>query len=162
MEAKQKIAVWILFGIFSIVTQVQAQDMKMPDDHIMIMPNEIMWSPAPPSLPAGSQVAVIEGNPSVSGLFTMRLKIPANYKIMPHWHPADEHITVLEGGCYMGLGDEFDQKAAKKMTTGGFAVMKTGTHHYFYAKEACIIQLHGMGPWAIIYVNLADDPRNKK
>lgn len=159
MKAIQKTTVVILLGIFSLVVQVQAQDMKMAGDHIMIMANDIMWMAAPPGLPPGSQAAVIEGNPGAAELFTMRAKIPANYKIMPHWHPADEHITVLEGSCYMGMGDKFDEKTATKMTTGAFAVMKTGTHHYFYAKEACIIQLHGMGPWGITYVNPADDPR---
>ncbi|MFV8327733.1 cupin domain-containing protein [Flavobacterium sp. ZS1P14] len=162
MKAIQKMAVLMLLGIFSMVIQVQAQDMKMSGDHIMVMPNDIKWAPAPPGLPPGSQAAVIEGDPGAAGLFTMRAKIPANYRIMPHWHPADEHITVLKGSCYMGMGDEYDEKTATKMTTGAFAVMKTGTHHYFFTKEECIIQLHGMGPWGITYINPADDPRNKK
>jgi hypothetical protein len=41
MKSNQKIAGMILLGIFSVFTHVQAQDMKMPADHIMIMPNEI-------------------------------------------------------------------------------------------------------------------------
>lgn len=162
METKQKIVAVILLGIFSIVTQVQAQDMKMHADHIMVMPDDIKWTDAPPGLPPGAKAAVIEGDPGAAGLFTMRAKIPANYKIMPHWHPADEHITVIKGSCYMGIGDKFDKKTAKMMSTGAFAVMKTGTHHYFFAEEECIIQLHGMGPWGITYFNPADDPRNKK
>ncbi|WP_156129389.1 cupin domain-containing protein [Flavobacterium sp. AED] len=119
MKAIQKIAALMLLSIFSVVAQIQAQVMKMPADHIMIMPNDIKWGPAPPGLPPGSKAAVIEGNPSVAGLFTIRAKIPANYKIMPHWHPADEHITVIKGSCYMGIGDKFNEKEAKKMTTGG-------------------------------------------
>ncbi|MNS75748.1 hypothetical protein D3C72_1092760 [compost metagenome] len=162
METKQKIVAMILLGIFNIVTQVQAQDMKMHADHIMVMPYDIKWMDAPPGLPPGSKAAVIEGDPSVAGLFTMRAKIPANYKIMPHWHPADEHITVIKGTCYMGIGDKFDKKNAIMMPTGAFAVMKTGTHHYFFTENECVIQLHGMGPWGITYLNPADDPRNKK
>ena len=162
MKTKQKTAVLILIGIFSFITQVQAQDKKMHADHIMVMPSDIKWVAAPAGLPPGSKAAVIEGNPSAAGLFTMRLKIPANYKIMPHWHPADEHITVLKGTCYMGMGDKFDKKAAMMMPTGAFAVMKTRTHHYFFTKEECIIQVHAMGPWGITYINAADDPRNKK
>lgn len=162
MKAILKIAALILLGIFSTVTQVQSQEMKMHTDHIMVMPNAIKWGNTPPGLPPGSKAAVIEGNPNVAGLFTMRAKIPANYKIMPHWHPADEHITVIKGSCYMGIGDKFDRKTAKMMPTGAFAVMKTGTHHYFFTKEECIIQLHGKGPWGITYINPADDPRNKK
>lgn len=162
MKSKQIIAALILLGIFSIVTQVRAQMTNMPAGHIMIMPGDIKWADAPPGLPPGSQAAVIEGDPRAAGLFTLRAKIPANWKVMPHSHPADEHITVIEGSCYMGVGDKFDEATAKEMTTGGFAVMKTGTHHYFFTKQDCIIQVHGMGPWGITYVNAADDPRNKK
>lgn len=162
MKVKQKIAVLILLGTFSVVTQVQAQDMKMPADHIMVMPDDIIWADAPSSLPPGAKAAVIDGDPKAIGLFTMRIKIPANYMIMPHTHPADEHITVLKGSFYMGLGEKFDKKTANKIPNGGFAMMKTGTRHYAFTKEESIIQLHGMGPWGIIYVNPADDPRNKK
>ena len=162
MKTHPKIAGLILMGIFSVITQVRAQMPDMHADHIMVMPGDIQWMDAPPGLPPGSKAAVIEGDPGVAGLFTMRAKIPANYKIMPHFHPADEHITVIEGNCYMGVGDMFDEKAAKEMVTGGFAVMKVGTHHYFYSKKECIIQLHGMGPWGITYLNPADDPRNQK
>lgn len=162
MKAKQKIAALILLGIFSAVTQVQAQMTKMPADHVMIMPGDIKWIDGPPSLPPGAKSAVIEGDPKVAGLFTMRVKLPANYMVMPHYHPADEHVTVIEGFFYMGLGEKFDEKAAKEIPIGGFAVMTTGTRHYAFTRKGCIVQLHGMGPWGITYVNPADDPRNKK
>ncbi len=162
MKAKQLIAALILFVIGSADTKIQAQDMHMHDDHIMVMPNDINWGDAPASLPAGAQAAVIEGDPTKEGLFTLRLKVPANYKIMPHWHPVDEHITVLKGSAYMGMGDRYDEKSAMKMVNGAFAVMKTGTKHYFFTTEECIIQLHGLGPWGITYVNPMHDPRHKK
>ena len=162
MKAKQKIAVLILLGIFSGVTQVQAQMTHKPADHIIVIPNDIKWVDAPPSLPPGAKAAVIEGDPKAAGLFTMRIKVPANYIIMPHSHPADEHVTVIKGSFYMGVGEKFDEKIAKKIPTGGFAVMNTDTRHYAFTKKECIIQIHGMGPWGINYVNAADDPRNKK
>jgi quercetin dioxygenase-like cupin family protein len=165
MKAKYTMAIWILASILTAVTPLQAQmnDMKqMPADHIMVMAADIKWGPTPSGLPPGSEAAVLEGNPAVAGLFTMRAKIPAGYKIMPHSHPADEHITVLEGTCYMGRGDKYDEMSATEMPVGAFAVMKAGTRHYFYTKTPCVIQLHGMGPWGITYVNPADDPRVKK
>ncbi len=162
MKANKKIVVLILSGIFSMVSLVQAQMTHKPADHIMVMPKEIKWVDAPPSLPPGAKAAVIEGDPKAAGLFTMRIKLPANYMIMPHWHPADEHVTVIEGSFYMGVGEQFDENAATKIPKGGFAVMITGTRHYAFSKKGCIIQLHGMGPWGINYVNAADDPRNKK
>lgn len=163
MKTTFKIAVLLLFGIMgSFAIKVQAQMTHTSTDHIMVMPGDIKWADAPPGLPPGAKVAVIEGDPGAAGLFTMRAKIPANYRILPHWHPADEHVTVLEGSCFMGVGERYDEKAARKMEEGAFAVMNVGTRHYFYTKNACIIQLHGMGPWGITYVNPEDDPRNKK
>jgi hypothetical protein len=162
MKAKQIFAVLMLSVLFISTTKAQEQMHHATSDHIMVMPNDIKWVDAPPSLPAGAKVAVIEGDPKAAGLFTMRIKLPANYKIMPHSHPADEHITVLEGSLYMGLGDKFDENTAKEIPSGGFGVMATGTHHYAFSKKECILQLHGMGPWGINYINPADDPRNKK
>jgi len=162
MKAKQKLAALILIGIFSLVTRVQSQMTHMPADHIMVMPDDITWLDAPASLPPGAKAAVIEGDPKAVGLFTMRIKLPANYMIKPHSHPADEHVTVIAGSFYMGVGEKFDETAGKKIPKGGFAVMITGTRHFAFTKKKCIIQLHGMGPWGINYVNAADDPRNKK
>ena len=162
MKSKQKIVTLILLCIFSVVVQIQAQMTHTTADHIMIMPNEIKWVDAPPSLPPGAKAAVIEGDPKAAGLFTMRIKLPANYSIKPHSHPADEHVTVIEGTFYMGLGEKYDESVAKEMPTGGFAVMITGTRHYALTRKECIVQIHGMGPWGINYVNPADDPRNKK
>ena len=155
----------MLLAIFSAGALVLAQNMQMaqmPANHIMVMPDDIKWGDPGPGLPPGAQAAVLEGNPKEAGLFTMRLKVPAGWKVMPHRHPADEHVTVIEGSCYMGLGEKFDEKTATTMPTGAFAVMKTGTVHYFFTKKPCIVQVHGMGPWGITYINPADDPRNKK
>ena len=147
-----------------IIAQAQPQTKTdhMKADHIMVMPTDIKWSAAPPSLPPGAQVSVIEGDPSKEGLFTMRIKLPANYKIMPHSHPADEHITVIEGSFYMGTSEKYDEKVAREIPAGGFAVMNTGTRHFAFTKNGCVIQLHCKGPWGVNYVNPADDPRNKK
>lgn len=163
MKIYQKLAGLILISILSVVTQVQAQMVhKSNKDHVMIKPGDIQWVDGPPSLPPGSKIAVIEGDPKAEGLFTMRIKIPANYKIMPHWHPANEHVTVVEGSFHMGLGEKYDEKAATEIPIGGFAIMNKGTRHYAFTTKESIVQLHGMGPWGINYVNPADDPRNKK
>ena len=167
MNAKHAIAAWVLCGIFSLASSMvtfaedMKKDMAVSPDHSMFMPDDMNWVGAPASLPAGAKVAVIDGNPAGEGIFTMRIKMPADYKIRPHWHPAEEHVTVIEGTLYMGLGEKFDEKTAREIPTGGFAVMKTGTRHYAFSKKECIIQLHGMAPWGITYVDPADDPRKK-
>jgi quercetin dioxygenase-like cupin family protein len=91
----------------------------------------------------------------------MRLKLPANYRIPAHWHPADEHVTVLSGTFHMGMGDKLDTAKGKALGVGSFALMPAKARHFAYTNEETIIQLHGMGPWGINYVNPADDPRKK-
>lgn len=131
-------------------------------DHIMKVPDELKWTEGPKSLPEGAQVTVIEGDPAKKGPFTLRLKLPADYTIMPHWHPAIEHVTVIEGEFYMGAGEKLDKSKANLLPEGGFAVMPVKFNHFaFTANQPSVIQLHGIGPWEIIYVNSEDDPRKK-
>lgn len=133
------------------------------DDHIMKVPKELEWNAGPVSLPSGSKVAMIEGDPSKAGPFTLRLQLPPNYEIPPHWHPAIEHVTVLEGEFSMGAGEKFDKAKATILPQGGIAVMPIKFKHYaFTSDKLTTIQLHGIGPWDIIYVNPSDDPRKQK
>jgi quercetin dioxygenase-like cupin family protein len=129
--------------------------------HILVTPTDLKWIDSP-SLPPGAKMALVEGKPTEPGPFTIRAKFPAGYRIPPHWHPADEHVTVLSGSFRMGLGEKFDEKALHELPAGGFAVMAKGTRHFAMAKSATIVQLHGIGPWGINYVNPADDPRQAK
>jgi len=80
---------------------------------------------------------------------------------MPHWHPTDENVTVLSGTAAFGMGDTVNEADAKKIDTGGVAVLPAHMHHYFLAKTPVTIQVHGMGPFEITYVNSSDDPRQK-
>jgi hypothetical protein len=129
------------------------------DDHIMINSEEMKWKDGPASLEEGAQYVLIEGDWSKAGPFTARLKLPAGFKLAPHWHPAIEHVTVLKGSFHMGTGRKFDEGKTKKLTVGGFAVMPIEYVHYAFTTEETIIQLHGIGPWGINYVNEEDDPR---
>jgi len=125
-------------------------------------PAEIKWSPAPPALPPGAMMAVLQGDPGKEGApFTIRLKTPAGYKVMPHWHPADENLTVISGVFSVAMGDAFDAKAGQGYAVGSFFTMPAKMHHYAWTKGPTIVQIHGMGPFVITYLNAADDPRNK-
>lgn len=128
-------------------------------DHIMVRPKEIKWSAGPASLPAGSQVAILFGDPSVEGPFSMRLKFPARYLIPPHFHPQDENVTVISGALLMATGDDARAKTMS-LPAGSFARMKAGTHHFARTLRPTIVQINSIGPWGITYVNPADDPRN--
>jgi ketosteroid isomerase-like protein len=130
--------------------------------HVMIAPGAITWGDAPPSLPPGARMAVVSGDPTQAQPFVIRAQIPAGYKIAPHWHPTEENLTVLSGTVSLGMGETFDQPAMKDLSTGGFTAIPADMRHSFMAKTAATIQVHGMGPFAVNYVNSADDPRQKK
>src|ERR1700751_4455933 len=83
----------------------QAAEMQMKPP---VNVEDISWGPAPPSIPPGAQLALAAGDPSKEGLFTMRLKMPANYKVPAHHHPTDEFVTVISGDFRVGLGDKLD------------------------------------------------------
>ena len=130
-----------------------------PSHHVFVTPGTLSWQEGPTSLPPGAQFAVIEGDPKQPGLFTMRLKLPANYRISPHWHPADEHVTVISGVFNMGTGDVLETTQGQELPTGSFALMPAQMHHFAWTTGETVIQLHGVGPWQINYINPADDPR---
>ena len=149
-----------MFSGFSLQAQ-EKMTAQNQSDHVLIVPNQLVWRDGPASLPKSLQAVIIEGDPSKPGPFTLRFKLPAYYRIPPHWHPAIEHVTVISGSFYMGTGEKFDESNAVKLPIGGFAVMAIGTQHFGFTKsEGCVIQVHGVGPWQIIYVDPKEDPRN--
>jgi hypothetical protein len=127
-------------------------------DHIMVTPETLEWADIA-SLPPGAKIAIIEGPMNEAMPFTVRLKFPANYQVPAHWHPVIEHVTVLSGTFNIGMGDKLDQTKTTALTAGSTAIMQPETPHFLWFQEETIVQLHGVGPWAINYVNPADDPR---
>ena len=119
------------------------------------------FGPAPDILPPGAKLAVLEGDPTKAGTYTMRLWMPNGYTIPPHVHPADEHVTVVEGTFLVGMGGTIDASKLTSLPVGSFGMLPPGMQHYARAKGTTVIQLHGVGPWSLTYVNAADDPRKK-
>jgi mannose-6-phosphate isomerase-like protein (cupin superfamily) len=131
------------------------------DTHVMVTPADLKWGDVP-SLPPGAKAALIEGPMNEAVPFIVHLKFPDGYKIPAHWHPAVEHVTVLSGTFNMGTGDALDQAKTMSLTPGGVAIMPARTPHFAWVEGETIVQLHGVGPWGITYVNPTDDPRIKK
>jgi quercetin dioxygenase-like cupin family protein len=118
---------------------------------------ELKWGPAPPDLPKGAEMAVVHGDPTKKGGFTLRLKLPAGYKVPPHWHTRDEQLTILSGTFILHMGDTMEAPA-NTLTAGGFHFLPAKMHHAAEAKGETILQLDGMGPFDIHYLNPADNP----
>jgi quercetin dioxygenase-like cupin family protein len=129
--------------------------------HTISMPETLKWV-EPPVLP-GARLAVVQGDPSKEGLFVYRLRMPANYKIPPHYHKAAENVTVLSGVFYIGVGEKFDPKAGHELPVGGFAAIPPDHAHFAWAGgQETVVQVHGVGPSDLRFVDPADDPRKKK
>jgi hypothetical protein len=116
------------------------------------------WGPGPPNIPRGAQIAVLSGDPSKDGLYVLRLKMPANYKIAAHYHPTTEYVTVISGAFHIGMGDKLDQNKGLELRAGGFAEAPAHMNHYAWSSEETVVQIHGQGPATLTYVNPADDP----
>lgn len=129
--------------------------------HAILTPGDLKWADVP-SLPPGAQIAMVEGPLNEAKPFLFRLKLPANYRIPPHSHPAVERVTVLSGTFHLGMGEKADRAAAKALPAGSIAIMPPGMVHYAFTEQETVVQLNGTGPWAVQYVNPADDPRKKQ
>jgi hypothetical protein len=126
-------------------------------------PAEIPWGPAPAFVAPGAQLAVLEGNPmATSGDYTIRLQMPAGYRIAPHWHPKRENVTVISGTLKVGMGDDFDESKMGNFPAGSFAYMEPDMHHYVMASGPVVVQVHGEAPVQFVYVHAEDDPSKKK
>jgi quercetin dioxygenase-like cupin family protein len=129
---------------------------------VVVRPGALKWGPAPPSLPPGSQLAVLVGDPTKPGVpYVFRVKLPDGYKVPPHWHPGDENVTVLQGTLLIGKGEKLEPSRMEELPAGSFGHMPKGMRHFALARGETVIQLHGVGPFVINYVNPADDPRKQ-
>jgi quercetin dioxygenase-like cupin family protein len=130
------------------------------DHHATVQPEALKWT-APAAYGSGAQFAVIKGDPAKEGMYVVRLKVPKGFRIQAHTHPNDENVTVLSGTFHIATGDKFDENKGETIKAGGYSYVAKGMTHYAFFPEETVIQLHGMGPQGITYVNPADDPRKK-
>ena len=136
--------------------ETQSADMRL------YPPTTIEWKAGPAALPLGAKMAALEGDPTKEGPFVVRFHFPDGYHIAPHTHPKTERVTVISGAVYLAAGEVLDRNSAKKLPAGSFGYWPAGMKHAAWFEGETIIQLHGIGPWQINYVNPADDPRNAK
>jgi quercetin dioxygenase-like cupin family protein len=146
-------------ALVPMVGAALAQQAKAP--HVLVTAAELKWGEPPPVFEKGASFTVVSGDPGQTGLFVVRLRMPAGYKVAPHTHPTDEHVTVLSGTLALGMGDTFDKAAMKALPAGGYALLPADMRHFALATTAATIQVEGLGPFALTYVNPADDPSKR-
>ncbi len=121
----------------------------LADTPIGFTSDAIVWKDGPPTLPAGSKIAVLEGDPRADGMFTMRVRVPAGAALAPHWHPRDERVTILSGAADLGFGSTADPSKTTRYGAGSFYVNPPRVMHYVYFREETVLQMTGVGPWEL-------------
>jgi quercetin dioxygenase-like cupin family protein len=146
----------VIFHARLSAQETQSADMRL------YPPMTIEWREGPAGLPPGAKMALLEGDPRKEGPFVVRFQFPAGYHVAPHTHPKTERVTVISGTLYLAAGEALDRNSAKSLPAGSFGFWPAGMKHTAWSEGETVIQLHGIGPWQINYVNPADDPRNAK
>lgn len=144
----------------SATPQTPKQQMASDSHMLLTTPDGLKWIQIRP----GNEMAVVYGDPSKAGeLYAVRFRFADGFKVPAHWHPQDEHATVLEGTLLLGMGKKWDaEQLTTTMTAGTYVFVPKEMPHFALAKGQTILQAHGIGPFQIIYANPADDPRNQR
>ena len=158
MNAASRTAVLVLSSGLVAATSAADASQTPPPSHVMLQPADIKWRPRRP----GAEIAVVAGHPDIPGApFVMRMRYTGVVRVPPHWHPTDEHITVLSGTFVMGMGEKSEERGTRELSAGAFAWVPAKMPHYAWSKADTVVQVHGLGPFAINYVNPSDDPAKK-
>lgn len=129
--------------------------------HVMYDAGQLEWGEAPPPFERGAQAVVLSGDPGKPGLFVLRLKAPAGYKVAAHWHPTDEQVTLLEGDLTLTMDPHGKGAHEHTFTPGGYVLLPAKMHHAASTRTGMTVQVSGMGPFELHYIDPKDDPRKR-
>ena len=152
----------VVMALFAVVLPLGSPVAKAQDrslEYGRVAPTDLKWSPLP-SMPKGAQIAVLHGSPAKPGLFTIRVKLPANFKLPVHSHPDERVRTIISGTYYSALGDKVDASKLMSFPPGTFSHVPPKVWQFAETRdEEVVFQITGIGPTGIDYQNAADDPR---
>jgi quercetin dioxygenase-like cupin family protein len=125
-----------------------------------ILPEDVDFKPFP-AFPPSVRLAVVVGQPSEPGPYTIRVKASNGGQLMPHKHAEDRVYTVISGVFYVGRGDEFDASKLEAYPPGAVIILPGNTPHFHWAKSGeYVTQITAIGPLGLEYLSAKDDPRN--
>jgi quercetin dioxygenase-like cupin family protein len=159
MKISRTVTTLLMVSIFLSASLVAALAYDYPGKAVFSNAEDLIWQSAPPSLPRGAQMTVLLGDPSKPGPFAVRFSAPAEYTVPPHFHSRAEMLTILSGTLYMGTGTTFDPTSAHTLNVGAFHFLPAQSPHFVFTKTPTVVEIHGEGPFDIIYINPEDDPR---
>lgn len=117
----------------------------------IVISGQEKWS-AGTGMMKGAQVAVLAGDPTKSGLYIVRIKVPAGTVFGAHYHDDTENVTVISGTLWVGIGDKVNKSAMKPLTAGSFVHVPAKLHHYAMTKTTTVIDITGIGPETMMAV----------
>ena len=126
---------------------------------VAMAPGEMKWTTQGGLAAPGMEQLNLVGDPAKPGPYTLRLKFPKGFKIMPHMHPDSREVTILSGTFATGYGEKFDAANLKILPAGSFYSEPADIPHYIEIKEDVVLQVSGMGPSNRRFVNSPDDPK---
>jgi quercetin dioxygenase-like cupin family protein len=142
MKAIASTALTVLSALFLMAP-------SLPPGTIQFRSEELRWQDAPPTMPRGARIAILEGDPKQEGMFTVRLKLLAGSVVAPHTHPRDERVTILSGRVAVGFGRKVDRNETRRFGAGSFYVNPAGSEHYVLIEQNSVLQITGSGPWKV-------------
>lgn len=141
---------------------ISTQPRAAEHHHTVVSGDAVKWGSAPPSLPPGAQASPLLGSPAKEGPFVLRLRFPAGFVIPPHRHSKDEFVTVIAGKVAISSGEKVDRASLKSLPPASFIHLPAGMPHYLWAEAESIVQINGVGPFDVVYVDPKDDPRKQQ
>lgn len=115
---------------------------------------EVQWKP----VIEGAEFAVLSGHPEEPGEpYVIRFRTFKPLQVPPHWHPEDEHVTVLEGTLQVGLGEDYASTGLRRLEAGAYIRMPKHFRHFALYQQGTVVQVTGIGPVQSCYVRPEDD-----
>jgi quercetin dioxygenase-like cupin family protein len=164
MQLTRAIVVMAIGGGLGWATHAPtSRPIQVETTHLMVDPGDLEWRPLPKEWTEGApppgfdpvgrtEVAIVSGDPLREGApYVIRLRSTPGTRLPVHWHPKDEHITVLSGTWCGGMGDRFDERACRDMPAGSYVFVPKGSRH-FAVSRGNVVQIHGVGPFKAVFV----------
>jgi quercetin dioxygenase-like cupin family protein len=134
-----------MFRSFALAVCALAAASAAAGEFLVVTPERIDWKLMRKEPPLHR--AFIQGSQEAAGAFTFRVRATAGHKLLPHTHPDDRVITVLEGTYWSALGAEWDESKLMAFPAGSFYVVPAGMPHFSAVLEGeTVFQESGIGP----------------
>jgi len=112
--ARQQLSIKIACWVFSPAILLLPV-LAFAQGPVIVTPSQLVWKPLIP----GVEMAVVSGDPDKKGgVYVIRIRAKGEVQVPPHWHPADEHITVLEGSFLLAHGEKYDASKLIQLKPG--------------------------------------------